>query len=247
MAGIGRLIYCRPRGPGCTWGTLVGLPWDSRRVNNDVRDATALANRLRPNDLPESGIAPPEVGEPREIVRDRAELTALSTSAQAQIHAVMAQHGYLPELADLFGPGGQARLDKMGLEGVYGLRVESLRDLLDIYDRERTMVEREMGRLFKDHAGHPAIQAITGGGPVMAAIFCAEIGEVTRLPSARPLCSWAGVTPKVPDSDEKIHRGHITKQGSGLVRGAAGEAVARDHGGRSIRPPTNASPTAEGR
>ena len=74
----------------------LGLHWDTRRVKNDVRDATALANRLRQNDLPESWIAPPAVREMREIVRYRAKLTALRTSAKAQIHAVMAKHGICP-------------------------------------------------------------------------------------------------------------------------------------------------------
>ena len=60
----------------------------------------------------------------------------------------------------------------MDFEGAYGLRVESLRDLLEIYDRELTMVEREMHRRLKDHAGYRAIQAINGVGPIMAAIFC---------------------------------------------------------------------------
>jgi transposase len=214
----------------------LGLHWDSRRVKNDVRDATALANRLRQSDLPESWIAPPAVREMREIVRYRAKLTALRTSAKAQIHAVMAKHGYLPTLDDMFGPGGQVLLDKMSFEGVYGLRVESLRDLLEIYNRELTMVEREMRAMFKDHAGYKAIQAITGVGPVMAAILCAEIGDVGRFPTARHLCSWAGLTPSLRESDDKSHRGHITKQGSGLVRWAATEAVARYHGGAAIRP-----------
>jgi transposase len=214
----------------------LGLHWDTRRVKNDVRDATALANRLRQRDLPESWIAPPAVREMRELVRYRAKLTAVRTSAKAQIHAVMAKHGYLPTLDDMFGPGGQVLLDQMTFEGVYGLRVESLRDLLEIYDRELKMVEREMRAMFKDHAGYHAIQAITGVGPVMAAIFVAEIGDITRFPTARHLCSWAGVTPTVRDSDDKLHRGHITKQGSGLIRWAACEAVARYHGGAPIRP-----------
>jgi len=214
----------------------LGLHWDTRRVKNDVRDATALANRLRQHDLPESWIAPPEVREMRELVRYRAKLTALRTSAKAQIHAVMAKHGIIPELGRMFGPTGQVLLDKMCFEGVYGLRVESLRDLLEIYDRELTMVEREMRAMFKNHAGYHAIQAITGVGPVMAGIFVAEIGDVSRFPTARHLCSWVGGTPKVRDSDEKIQRGHITKQGSGLVRWAAVEAVARYHGGDPIRP-----------
>jgi hypothetical protein len=48
------------------------LHWDTRRVKNDVKDATELANRLRRNDLPEAWIAPPEVRELRELVRYRA-------------------------------------------------------------------------------------------------------------------------------------------------------------------------------
>jgi transposase len=214
----------------------LGLHWDARRVKNDVKDATALANRLRQNDLPESWIAPPEVRELREIVRYRAKLSVLRTSAKAQIHAVMAKQGILPELGRMFGPAGQVLLDQMPFEGVYALRVESLRDLLEIYDRELAMVERKMRALFKDHAGYQAIQAICGVGPVMAAIFVAEIGDVDRFPTARHLCSWAGLTPKVKSSDEKTFRGHITKQGSGLVRWAAIEAVARYHGGAPIRP-----------
>lgn len=74
----------------------LGLHWDSRRVKNDVKDATELANRLRRNDVPEAWIAPPEVRELRELVRYRAKLVALRTSAKAQIHAVMAKLGILP-------------------------------------------------------------------------------------------------------------------------------------------------------
>jgi hypothetical protein len=47
----------------------LGLHWDSRRVKNDVKDATELANRLRRNDLPESflqgRIVPASITPPR--------------------------------------------------------------------------------------------------------------------------------------------------------------------------------------
>ena len=49
----------------------LGLHWEARRVKNDERDATELANRLRRNDLPESWIAPPELRELRELIRYR--------------------------------------------------------------------------------------------------------------------------------------------------------------------------------
>lgn len=214
----------------------LGLHWDSRRVKNDIRDSTELANRLRRGDLPEAYIAPPDQRELRELVRYRAKLTALRTSAKAQVHAVMAKEGILPSLDDMFGPGGQQRLDQMPFEGAYAMRVASLRKLLDVYAAELTVVEAELAARLDGHQGYQAIQAICGVGPIMAAIFVAEIGDVSRFPSARHLCSWAGLTPSHRESDTKVQRGHITKQGNHLVRWAAIEAVARYKGGDPIAP-----------
>ena len=67
----------------------------------------------------------------------------------------------------------------------------------------------------------------------------AEIGDVNRFPSPRHLCSWAGMTPKLHESDLKSHRGKITKQGSTIVRWAAVESVVRYHGGEMIAPAYN--------
>jgi hypothetical protein len=161
------------------------LHWDARRVKNDERDATELAHRLRRNDLPESWIAPPEVRELRELIRYRAKLVALRTSAKAQIHAVMAKLGILPTMTDMFGPTGQVLLDDMAFDGAYGIRVESLRDLLEIYDRELAVVERALRVRLGRHQGYRAIQALNGVGPITAAIFVAEIGDVTRFPGPR--------------------------------------------------------------
>jgi transposase len=74
-------------------------------------------------------------------------------------------------------------------------------------------------------AGYQALLALPGVGPVLAGIFVAEIGQVHRFPTARHLCSWAGLTPRHHESDTTVRRGSITKQGSKLVRWAAIEAV----------------------
>jgi transposase len=214
----------------------LGLHWESRRVKNDERDAAELANRLRRNDLPEAWIAPQEIRELRELSRYRLKLTAYRTSAKAQIHAVMAKEGILPELSDMFTPAGHRLIDKMPLDGAYAIRVESLRDLLELVGREITVIEKELARRLKVHKGYQAIQALNGVGPILGSIFVAEIGDVTRFASPRHLCSWAGLTPTHRESDSKVHRGHITKQGNTYVRWAAVEAVARYHGGSPIAP-----------
>jgi transposase len=91
------------------------------------------------------------------------------------------------------------------------------------------------------------VQAIYGVGRVFAAVFVAEIGDVTRFRSPEALCSWAGLMPLHRESDTKVHRGRITKQGSRLVRWAAIEAVARYHGGEALAPSFRAIAERRGR
>ncbi|AWK76815.1 hypothetical protein CBI38_36025 (plasmid) [Rhodococcus oxybenzonivorans] len=51
------------------------------------------------------------------------------------------------------------------------------------------------------------------------------MGDAQRFAGPDGLCSWAGLTPRHHESDTVVHRGHITKQGSKLVRWAAVEAI----------------------
>ena len=211
-----------------------GLNWGQRRVKNDERDAIDLADMLRLGRLPEAWIAPPATRELRELVRYRAKLVGLRSGLKAQVHAVMAKEGVLPTVADMFGGKGNAQLDGMAMADNYATRVESLRDLIGLYDREVTMLEGQIHQQLRHHRGYQAIQAIDGVGRTIAAVLVAEIGDVDRFRSAEALCSWAGLTPKHRQSDTKTTRGSITKQGSRLVRWAVIEAVSRYHGGPAL-------------
>jgi transposase len=177
--------------------------------------------------LPQAWIAPPGVRGLREAVRHRCKLVALRSGLKAQVHAVLARQGVRVAVSDLFGPGGRRALDELRLDPPFAARVDSLLRLIDAFDFEIDTVARRVAADLARHPGYQAVQAIPGVGPVLAAVFVAEIGEVTRFPSPRQLCSWAGMTPRHRESDTKVHRGRITKQGNPLVRWAAVEAVQR--------------------
>ena len=197
----------------------------NRRVKNDVADATLLADLLRMGRLPESWVAPPAVRELREEVRYRHKLSRLRSGLKSQVHQVLGKQGAIPEVKGIWWSGGQRWLDELELADAYTNRIESLRDLIELYDREIDQADARIHRRLRDDPGYRAIQRIAGVGPVFAAVFVAEIGDVGRFVNARQLCSWAGVTPRLRESDAHTHRGHITKQGSRLVRWAAVEAV----------------------
>jgi transposase len=69
---------------------------------------------------------------------------------------------------------------------------------------------------------------------VLGAVICAEIGEVTRFARPGQLCSWAGLTPRHHESDTKVIRGHVSKQGSRMLRWALCEAI--QHSPAGTRP-----------
>lgn len=201
--------------------------FEYRRVKNDVRDATDLADLLRMGRLAEAWIAPPATRELRELVRHRAKLVGLRSHCKAEVHAVLAKCGIQVTMSDLFGLLGNDLLDRVALPGPYAARVQSLRRLIDDLEEEIDLFARlARGRLVAD-PGYVALQQLPGVGPILAAVFRVEVGDVSRFHNAAQLASWAGLTPKHHQSDTHVHRGRITKQGSRLVRWAAVESVKR--------------------
>ena len=199
--------------------------FEYRRVKNDQRDAADLADLLRMGRLPEAWIAPPATRELRELVRHRAKLVGMRSNCKAQIHAVLAKCGIQVLMTDLFGLAGTDLLDRLELPKPYAARIASLRRIISALDFEIDAFAGQVrGRLARD-PGFVAVQAIPGIGPILGAVFVAEIGDIHRFTRAEELTCWAGLTPKHHESDKHVHRGRITKQGSRLVRWAAIESV----------------------
>lgn len=209
--------------------------FENRRVKNDLADATLLADLLRMGRLPESWIPPHSIRELRELVRYRHKLSQLRAGLKGQVHAVLGKEGVIPHLVELWGTAGRRFLDEVELGDAYQHRVTSLRDLIAVYDTEIRQLETRIHSRLKDDVGYRAIQLLNGVGRGHAAVFVAEIGDVHRFSHPKQLCSWAGLTPKLRESDTTSYRESITKQGSRLVRWSAVEAVSRYHGGPPIR------------
>ena len=167
-----------------------------RRVKNDVRDAADLADLLRMGRLPEAWIAPPGVRELRELVRHRAKLVIVRSGFKAGVHAILAKQGLHLAVKELFGPRGRAELAAAPLDRAYRARLNAYLRIVDTLDTEIVMADGWIAARLTRDVGYRVIQQIPGIGPVWAAVFVAEIGDVTRFASARHLCSWAGLTPR---------------------------------------------------
>ena len=203
--------------------------FEYRRVKNDVRDATDLADLLRLGRLPEAWVAPPATRELRELVRHRAKLVGLRSTLQGRGPRGTGQvwrPGLLERPVRRGGPTS-CSTDSEALPTPYAARIASLRRVIETWTSRSTSSPGWLrGRLARD-PGYRAVQTIPGIGPILGAVFTAEIGDITRFHTAPQLACWAGLTPKHHESDSHVHRGRITKQGSRLVRWAAVESVQR--------------------
>ena len=92
------------------------------------------------------------------------------------------------------------------LADAYINRIGSLRELIELNAREIVQSDTRIHRRLKGDPGYEAIQQITGVGRVLAR--CSSPRSVTSpFPDARHLCSWAGLTPRLRESDAHTHRG----------------------------------------
>ena len=191
------------------------------------RDCADLADLLRLGRLPEAWIAPEPVRALREITRYRHKLAGQRTSCKDQVHAVLAKSGIPVTRSDIFGPGGGIWLDGLPLPQPYAGKIASLRALIAVLDGEIARLEEQAAAMLARDAGYAAIRRLPGIGPVLGAVICAEIGDITRFRTPGQLASWAGLTPRHYESDTRVIRGRVSKQGSRMLRWAVVEAIQR--------------------
>lgn len=205
------------------------------RVKNDAVDARTLAHLLRAQVLPEAWIAPREVRERRRLVRMRASLVRIQSRLTAQVHAVLADFGILPEASDVCGVGGRLFLAGIELPNVPRGRIDANLRLVDALEPEIERAEAEIRELFRGDERIARLDAIPGIGMTIAATVLAEVGDPARFGSADALCSFAGLTPTERSSDAHVWRGHISKQGSRWLRWVMVEAAQRVREDRLLR------------
>ncbi|MGI5134603.1 MULTISPECIES: IS110 family transposase [unclassified Streptomyces] len=196
----------------------------SARLKNDKVDAATLAQLLRADLLPEAWIAPLDVRQQRALLRHRCQLVRLRTLLRNRVHAVLADHG-CDRPGGYFTAPGRVWLD--GLDPPDASR-RVVDDLLVLMDALKEPIDALDQQLVAHARGDPRVKTLTqlpGVGTLTALVIVAEIGDISRFPSARKLTAWAGLTPTVRSSDTTVRHGHISKQGSDWLRWILCEAA----------------------
>lgn len=194
-----------------------------RRTKTDRNDSLLLAELLRENRLPMAFVPDEPVRALRELCRHRHRLARQLALARRHLRWIGLKNN-LPGPALLTSDRAQKWLlsQDAKLNAVHRLSSRQFVDQITTLERQLADVEKVLAETVAAHADlAPAlalIQSVPGVGFITALTILCECGDITRFDNMDELSSYAGLCPRVTQSGESAHHGHISKQGPPVLR-----------------------------
>jgi transposase len=189
------------------------------KIKTDASDSEALAHLLRADLLPISHVPSKEARELRDLVRLRTYLVRERTRFKNKIRAELAKRG-IRVVGDPFTKRGMAQVGELGIGSI-----NECIHVINALDERIDKVSRELEQRARKSDDAKILMTIPGIGYFSALLVIAEVDEISRFGDAEKLCSYAGLVPLTRQSGSTVIRGHITKQGSRLLRWVLQECV----------------------
>jgi transposase len=142
----------------------------------------------------------------------------LRTSLKNRIHAILSKNGIIIEYTDILGKRAKAQLRSLDVRNCYRLDIDGYIRLTETLQQLIDEVTKAIEALVENNPQAELLTTIHGIGYSSALLIVSEIGDITRFPNAKKLCSYAGLVLSVYSSGDKTRHGNITKLGSKRLR-----------------------------
>ena len=188
-----------------------------RRQKTDRRDAEHIRVLLAENRFPEIWVPSPAERDVRQLLVHRHKRVQMRTAVKNQMHALAINQG-LRLRWRLWTAAGRKQLEALPLLPYAAQRRTELLRLLEEMDRDIAVLDAAVGREAQARPAVVRLMTHPGVGPVTALAFVLTIGPVERFERSRQVASYLGLIPAEHSTAGKQRLGHISKQGSPLLR-----------------------------
>ncbi len=188
-----------------------------RKQKTDWEDARLLLRLLRENNFPRIWVPSPENRDLRQLLWHRHRQVQMRTRIMNQLQALAMNEGQRRK-KKLWSAQGRAQLEKLAL-GTWASRRR--KDLLELLDRMNPTIEELTAAVEREARKWPEVLRLMthpGVGPLTALAFVLIIGTPKRFGRGKQIGSYVGLIPQEDSSAGHQRLGHITKQGSSLLR-----------------------------
>src|SRR6202790_1263106 len=188
-----------------------------RKKKTDREDARLLLRLQLEKHFPIIWVPTPENRDLRQLLWHRHRLVQMRTRIMNQLQAVAMNEGKRWK-KKLFSEQGRGQLEKLAL-GPWASRRRQ--ELLELLDRMNPTIEELTAAVEREAKRRPEVLRLMthpGVGPITALAFVLIIGAPTRFQRGKQIGTYVGMIPCEESSARKQRLGHITKQGSSLLR-----------------------------
>ena len=190
----------------------------SSSKKTDKNDSELLAFYLSKEMLPEVVMKDEYSSQIKSLCNTRDRLVKLRTSLKNKIHNILLAHGIITKREDFSSEKGLKRAQSYALGEIAEVELDVIVAQIRHLNEGIKKLDQEIKYRGKRLKGYKNITSIKGIGPKSGTILLSVIGDIDRFSSQKALDSYFGIVPRVRDSNNKIHHGHITKEGSKLGR-----------------------------
>ena len=188
-----------------------------RKKKTDREDARHILKLLLKDDFPKIWVPTWENRDVRQLLWHRHRMVQMRTRIMNQLQAVALNEG-LRCKKRLWRERGRQQLETFQLAPWASRR---RRDLLELLDRLNPTIAELSQAIEQEVEKYPAAQRLMthpGVGALTALAFVLIIGEAERFGCGKQIAAYLGLVPEEDSSGECRRLGHISKQGSGILR-----------------------------
>jgi len=178
----------------------------------DKLDVHGMNLLQRNGTLPMVWIAPPEIRDLRDLPRTRMFFCQERARFKNRIQASLTKYALnVTGYSDGFGVRARIEMEKHILllpPHTQAMTLELLRQL-DLVEVQIASQEKRIRELVKQTPSMQLLHHLPGVGDILAVVIAMEIGDISRFASAERLASYAGTTPRISASGDKIRFGRL--------------------------------------
>jgi len=188
-----------------------------RKQKTDRQDAQLILKLMLEDRFPEIWVASWENRDLRQLLWHRHRLVQARTRIMNQLQAVALNEG-LRCTKRLWREAGREQLEAFRLARWASRRRKDLLELLDRLTPTIAELTRAIEQEVEKCPAAQRLQTHPGVGPLTALAFVLIIGRAERFQCGKQIASYLGLVPLEKSSGNQRRLGHITKQGSSLLR-----------------------------
>jgi transposase len=195
-----------------------------RKTKTDRRDARHLRDLLKDDRFPVVWIPDPTTRDLRALIKHRLRLVRIRTMVKNGLHAI-ALNQRLALGPSLWSRQGLAQLQALALLPHTRRRRDDSLELLQWLNCHIEALDLHVATAAAADPDARRLMTHPGVGPLTALATVLVLGPVGRFPGVKHVVSYIGLAPAVNASADKYRLGHISKQGSALLRWVLGQAA----------------------